>query len=147
MAIAFQAHGLHVFATARTLSKMTHLADIPDITLIQLDVTSPSSIAAAVEVVKKTGDGSLKYLVNNAGAGFVSPVLDVDVEKAKEMFETNFWGLLRVTKAFAGLVVEEKGTIVTVGSSAGVVIFPFSGSSPNFLWGREMYLRQNMELI
>lgn len=92
--------------------------------------------------MKKTGDGKLKHLVNNAGAGFVSPILDVDVEGAKEVFETNFWGLLRVTQAFAPLVIGEKGCIVNVGSSAGVVIFPFSGMSPHFLgvarcfWGR-----------
>lgn len=127
LAIAFQARGLHVFATARNVAKMEHLAKIPSITLLQLDVTSRSSVAHAVQVVKMTGDGKLRYLINNAGGGFIAPLLDADIDNAKEMFEVNVWGLLRTTQAFASMVVEEKGTIVNIGSSAGVVIFPFSG--------------------
>lgn len=144
LALAFQKRQLHVFATARSLSKMQHLAKLPNITLLQLDVTSPESVAAAVKNVQATGDGKLKYLINNAGLGFTSPVLDVDIEKAKEMWEVNYWGVLRTTKAFAGLVVEGKGTIVNVGSAAGYVSFPYSCKySPD----SPQYVRNNMYII
>jgi len=56
------------------------------------------------------------------------PLLDVDIEDAKKMFDTNVWGLLGVTKVFAPLVIKEAGVVVNVGSSAGVVYFPWSGS-------------------
>jgi 1-acylglycerone phosphate reductase len=51
LAESFQKRGLHVFATARSISKMAHLADLPNVTLLTLDVTSSSSIAEAVHAV------------------------------------------------------------------------------------------------
>jgi len=65
IAVAFQKRGIHVFATARDVSKMKHLSGIENITLLPLDVTSPTSIAEAAEFVKKSeiGGGKLKYLV------------------------------------------------------------------------------------
>src|SRR4051794_16236386 len=103
LALAFASHGLHVFATARSLQRMSHLINHPNITLLQLDVTSPPSIFAAASAVQSSvpGGGRLKYLVNNAGAGYTMPVLDIDIEKAKEVMDANFWGVLRVTQAFA----------------------------------------------
>jgi hypothetical protein len=119
IALAFQAHSLYIFATARDLSKLAHLFTIPNITLLQLDVTNPISIYHAVEVVKSTGDGKLKYLVNNAGAGHTMPLLDVDIEEPKKTHDTNVWGVLRVTQACAPLILGEKGTIVNIGSTGG----------------------------
>jgi 1-acylglycerone phosphate reductase len=127
LALAFHASGLHVFATARDVSKLEHLAHLPNITILPLDVTSVPSISAAVEVVKKTNDGKLKYLVNNSGRGMVMPLLDVDIEEAKKLYDVNLWGPLIVTKAFAELIVENKGTVVLVGSSAGVMGFAWTG--------------------
>jgi 1-acylglycerone phosphate reductase len=127
LALAFHASGLHVFATARDLSKLQHLVHLPNITILALDVTSVPSIYSALEVVKNTNDGKLKYLVNNSGRGMVMPLLDVDVEEAKKLFDVNLWGPLIVTKAFAELIVESKGTVVLVGSSAGVMGFPWTG--------------------
>jgi 1-acylglycerone phosphate reductase len=83
-----------------------------------------------VKSVQETGDGKLKYLINNAGLGLISPILDVDVEKAKQIWEVNYWGVIRMTKAFSSLVIESKGTIVTMGSGAGVVSFPWSFTCP-----------------
>lgn len=128
LALAFHASGLHVFATARDVSKLQHLVHLPNITLLPLDVTSIPSISAAVEVVKKTNDGKLKYLVNNSGRGMVMPMLDVDIKEAKKLYDVNLWGPLIVTKAFAELIIASKGTIVLVGSSAGVMGFPWTGT-------------------
>jgi len=127
LALAFHASGLHVFATARDVSKLQHLVHLPNITILVLDVTSVPSIYSALEIVKNTNDGRLKYLVNNSGRGMVTPLLDVDVEEAKKLFDVNLWGPLIVEKAFAELVVESKGTVVLVGSSAGVMGFPWTG--------------------
>ncbi|KAK9428985.1 hypothetical protein V1505DRAFT_314633 [Lipomyces doorenjongii] len=120
---AFQSRGLHVFATARTLSKMSHLAQLPNVTLITLDVTKFSSIASAVEIVTSKTGGTLDYLVNNSGVGYVMPTLDVDIELAKGLFDVNVWGVLAVTQAFAPLVIAANGSIVIV-SSAGGCLYP-----------------------
>jgi len=60
LALAFHHRGFHVFATARSISKLQHLRLLPNTTLLPLDITSPSSISSALEVVKKTNNGKLK---------------------------------------------------------------------------------------
>lgn len=92
IAEAFQRRGLHVFATARSLSKLSHLTQLSRVTLLSLDVSSPTSVAAAVEAVAAKTGGSLDFLVNNSGVGYFAPLLDSDVEKGKEMFRCQFLG-------------------------------------------------------
>lgn len=135
IAIEFQKQGLHVFATARDVNKLAHLEELTNVTILPLDVTSKQSVEAAVEAVKKSekGGGKLKYLVNNAGVGLTTPLIHVDTEpgsSAREMWEVNYWGVLRVTKAFSELLIQEKGCIVNIGSGAGLVYWPWTGLSP-----------------
>ena len=126
LALAFQKRGLHVFATARTLSKMSHLEKLPNVTLLTLDVTSSSSIATAVEAVEAQTGGTLDYLVNNSGGGLIMPTLDTDIEEAKRMFDVNLWGVLAVTQAFAPLVIAAKGSIVNGSSLASCLNPPWT---------------------
>jgi 1-acylglycerone phosphate reductase len=135
IALEFQKQGLHVFATARDIQKLSHLKDLANVTVLSLDVTSQSSVEAAVEAVKssKKGGGKLKYLINNAGLGLTTPIIHVDVDAgsdAREIWEVNYWGVLRVTKAFSELLIEGKGCIVNIGSGAGLVYWPWTGLSP-----------------
>ncbi|KAH6669809.1 putative estradiol 17 beta-dehydrogenase [Halenospora varia] len=126
-ALAFHARGLHVFATARSPTHLTHLSSLPNVTTLSLDVTSPSSISAAVKTVKETPNVQLKYLINNAGMGMVMPLLDADIEAAKKVFDVNLWGVLAMTQAFAPMIVKAKGTVINIGSGAGAIHFPWSG--------------------
>lgn len=144
LALAFHEKNIHVFATARSLSKLSHLSQLRNITCLELDVTSSASIAKAVEAVKARleEDGSrLRYLVNNAGRGLIGPVLDIDEEEARQVFETNFWGMISVTKAFVSLMLAGEGerhgkaVVVNVGSSAGVINVPWNGISTTSLSG------------
>ncbi|KAK7756326.1 putative secondary metabolism biosynthetic enzyme [Diatrype stigma] len=129
LALEFQAQGLHVFATARSETKISDsLKQLPNVTVLPLDVTSKESIAAAVAAVSGSatgGGGKLDYLVNNAGMQCVMPVLDFDIQQAKDMFEVNVWGLLAVTQAFAPLVVAAKGTIVNMSSCGALLWMPY----------------------
>jgi hypothetical protein len=136
IAIEFQNQGLNVFATARDVRKLAHLIDLANVTILSLDVTSKQSVDAAVEAVKKSkmGGGKLKYLVNNAGLGHTTPLIHADTEpgsNAREMWEVNYWGVLRVTKAFSELLIQEKGCVVNIGSGAGLVYWPWTGLSPD----------------
>lgn len=125
LAEAFQKRGLHVFVTAGSLSKISHLEKLPNVTLLTLDVTSSSSIAAAVEAVSAKTDGTLDYLVNNSGSRYVMPTLDIDIEECKRMFDANLWGVPVVTQAFARLVIAVKGTIVNNSSIAACIYSPW----------------------
>ena len=126
LADSFQKRGLHVFATARSLSKMAHLADLPNVTLLTLDVTSSSSIADAVKAVAAETGATLDYLVNNAGRNYMCPTLDVDIREAKATFDVNFWGVLSCIQAFAPLLIAAKGTVVNIGSFQSILNVPYS---------------------
>lgn len=69
----------------------------------------------------------LDILVNNAGIGHTAPLLDVDLEHAKSLYETNIWGALRMIQGLADLLLESKGRIINVSSVGAVVNTPWIG--------------------
>lgn len=129
LAQEFQRRGIHVFATARTISKMRPLEGLPDVTLLTLDVTSQSSINNAVASVSKRTDGILDYLVNNAGCCYTLPVLDFDMKLAREMLDVNVWGVFAMIQAFAPLVIAAQGTIANMASVGVLLKPPYMGQS------------------
>lgn len=128
LALAFQKHGYVVFATARSPAKIpTTLTDLPNVHALSLDVTSDESVYAAAKSVKATLTGKgLDVLFNNSGIGYSSSLLDLDLERAKQLYEVNLWGVIRTTQAFADLVIEAKGAIVNQGSISGESYEPFN---------------------
>ncbi|MCJ1228207.1 hypothetical protein MMC12_004868 [Toensbergia leucococca] len=128
LALAFQARGLRVFATARTPSKASHLASLPNVSILPLDVTSPASIAAAVEAVSVATEGrGLDILVNNSGTGYSMPLLDADLEEGRRCFEVNVWGTLALLQAFGAQIVGRKGVVVNISSVGGELYTPWIG--------------------
>ncbi|KAF3051028.1 hypothetical protein E8E11_007691 [Didymella keratinophila] len=125
LVLSFQERGYTVFATARSLNKMADLASISNVHLFELDVVDPQGIAAVVTEVKDRTGGSLDILVNNAGQQYIMPALDVDIDAAKNVFEVNYWGTLRMVQAFSSMLIKAKGCVVNIGSGAGVVNIPF----------------------
>jgi 1-acylglycerone phosphate reductase len=125
LAITFQSHGYTVFATARSLKKMADLASLPNVHLLPLDVTDPASIAAVAKSIDDQTGGKLDILVNNAGQRYIMPALDLDIDTAKDLFEVNYWGPIRMVQAFSDMLIKAKGCVVNVGSGAGIVNLPF----------------------
>lgn len=129
LAQAFRDKGYHVFATARFPSKIPGtLRDDPSVTVLALDVASPSSIREAVDAVRGATDGKLDVLVNNAGRGMNMPMLDTSIAEAKRLFDTNFFGVLETVQAFAPLLIKAKGCVVNNSSLGGFQAFPFNGT-------------------
>ena len=121
------ANGYFVFAGARKLEDIEALNKIPNMQGIRLDVTVQSDVDAAVSTVRESGRG-LHGLVNNAGVLITGPSTEVDVEKVKWLFDVNVFGVYRVTKAFAPLIIESKGRIAMIGSIAGNIGIEFLGA-------------------
>ncbi|KAM7194674.1 hypothetical protein V8F20_007866 [Naviculisporaceae sp. PSN 640] len=124
IALAFQKRNYLVFATTRNPAKIpASLTSLPNVVSLALDVTSDASVKSAAESIRDTlkqkGVKGLDVLVNNAGVGWWAPILDVPMEDAKAIFETNFFGPMRVLQAFGDLLVSSKGTVVNVSSIAG----------------------------
>lgn len=95
--------------------------------MIPMDVTDEESVRQGVATVLARA-GRLDVVVNNAGFGFGGAVEDTSIDEAKEMFETNFFGMLRVCQAVLPHMRERReGTIVNVSSLAGLIAQPFVG--------------------
>ncbi|RAR67918.1 NAD(P)-dependent dehydrogenase (short-subunit alcohol dehydrogenase family) [Paraburkholderia unamae] len=95
----------------------------PDITPVKLDVTDSRSVAEAARIAADT-----TVLVNNAGiAEVTSALFDEDVaEQARRVFETNYYGVMRVTSAFqSSLPKDGTGAIINVLSDATWRVVPF----------------------
>ena len=127
--------GYHVYAGARKDKDLAALDALDNVTAVRLDVTMQEQIDAVVEVIKAKGTG-LHGLVNNAGVGGGGQVIDTPVEDQTFIYDVNVEGVYRTTKAFAPLVIESKGRIVTTGSIAGTIAsFPgFSAYAGSKHW-------------
>ena len=92
--------------------------------ILQLDVNDKSSIENAVNQIK-TEEKRIDVLINNAGYGLVGFFEELRLDEIRSQFETNFFGVLTVTKKIIPLMREQKsGTIVNISSGAGQVGFP-----------------------
>jgi NAD(P)-dependent dehydrogenase (short-subunit alcohol dehydrogenase family) len=124
-------NGYHVYAGARKDKDLAELDAIDNVTAVRLDVTKQDQIDAVVAMIKENGTG-LYGLVNNAGVGGGDSIIDTPVEDQTFVYAINVEGVYRITKAFAPLVIESKGRIVTTGSIAGTLSWPggsaYSGS-------------------
>jgi NAD(P)-dependent dehydrogenase (short-subunit alcohol dehydrogenase family) len=92
--------------------------------IFQLDVTNLDSIETCVqETIKHFG--AIDVLVNNAGYGIGGFVEDISLEEIRAQFETNFWGLVTLTKAvIPHMRTRRHGKIINLSSIAGLIGFP-----------------------
>ena len=121
------ARGGHtVYATARqtdTLAGLETLGCRP----LALDVTSEDSMIAAVQAVEAE-HGQIGILINNAGYGEYGPIEETDLERVRTMFETNVFGLARLTQlVLPAMRRSRSGRIVNIGSMGGRITFPVGG--------------------
>jgi len=95
--------------------------------MIGMDVTSDESVRRAVELVLAQ-EGRIDVVLNNAGDGIAGAVEDTSIEEAKQQFETNFFGALRVCRAvLPSMRARGAGLIANVSSLGGLVGLPFQG--------------------
>ncbi len=120
----FARHGHDVWAGVRNPAGATELREAIDkdrlpATMVTLDVDDSGSVQRGVaEVLGKAG--RIDVLVNNAGIGGGGPIEDVPVDWVKSLFETNYFGVVRVTQAvLPGMRERRSGAIVNVSSVAG----------------------------
>ena len=108
--------GWRVYATARKVDAIRDLGG-RGCKLLALDVCDESSIRAAVAAIE-SAEGAVGVLVNNAGYGQEGPVEEVPMEEVRRQFETNFFGLTRLTQlVLPGMRRQRWGKIVNLSSS------------------------------
>jgi NAD(P)-dependent dehydrogenase (short-subunit alcohol dehydrogenase family) len=118
--------GWTVYATARRPETLTDLAEAGCKTLA-LDVTDEQSMLAAVASIEQA-EGAIGVLINNAGYSQSGAIETVPLEAVRRQFETNVFGLVRLTQlVLPQMRAQRFGKIVNVGSMGGRLSFPGGG--------------------
>ena len=121
--------GYHTFATMRNTNKSEPLEKIIEkeklpLNILELDVNDDASVQNTIHHIK-TEAKRIDVLINNAGYGLVGFFEDLALDEIKKQFETNFFGVLNITKKIVPIMrVQKSGTIINISSGAGQVGFP-----------------------
>lgn len=127
-----------VYATARSPKP----SEDPRVVSLELDVTKADSVAALARIATDAD-----IVVNNAGVLGAPKLLESDIEEVKAVFETNYFGALRVAKAFAPILAENGGGALVDISSALSWVGGFGGygDSKAAIWSLTNSLRIELE--
>jgi NAD(P)-dependent dehydrogenase (short-subunit alcohol dehydrogenase family) len=121
----------HVYAAARRERELRTLADTnPGISALPLDVTDPSSIAAAQNRVRvETAGRGPDVIINAAGVATLGPVEATPVDQIRQQFEVNVLGALAVTQSFLpDMRARHAGRVVNISSVLGRFTLPGTGA-------------------
>lgn len=132
-----------VYAGARDPATVSAL-QLPGIEALQLDVTNPTDVAAAAA---RCGDVTL--LVNNAGIAQMGGFLaDGSIDAARAQLETNYFGPLRMSLAFAPILARQGGgailNVLSVASWISSPMLAVYGSSKSAAWSLTNGLRHDL---
>jgi short-subunit dehydrogenase len=122
--IEFAKNGWNVIATQRNPEKETDFKEFNNVHLYSLDVTSLDSITQVFTKVKEEL-GTIDVVVNNAGYGVDGAFEAMTDEVIEKQFNTNVFGLMRVTRsAIQAMRASGGGTIIQISSMGGKITFP-----------------------
>lgn len=117
---SLKAEGHNVYIGSRNVSRGQQAAESLGVNFVQLDVTDDDSVSQAVQFIKEQ-EGHLDVLVNNAGisGGFTQPQA-LTPEDMEKVYQTNVFGLVRVTNQCIPLLEQStQPVIVNVSSGLG----------------------------
>lgn len=116
-AVLLAQEGYRVFGTSRR----EQTAGAPNIEMLVLDVRSEQSVHSCIkQLLAQTN--RIDLLINNAGREHASVIEETSFELATDVFETNFWGVVRVTSAVLPCMRQQRGGhIINVSSLAGLI--------------------------
>jgi NAD(P)-dependent dehydrogenase (short-subunit alcohol dehydrogenase family) len=116
--------GARVFGTVRNPQSAS---PIPGVEIVRMEVTDDASVNETVHSILQKA-GPIQYLVNNAGYSFMGALEETSVAEARQQFETNLFGVLRVTNAILpGMRQQGDGRIVNISSVLGFLPAPYWG--------------------
>src|SRR6188472_2775613 len=128
-ALILARNGYSTYASMRDMEKSKTILDLAKkerlpLQVIHLDVNDDVTIKNAISRIVEDGK-RIDILVNNAGYGLFGALEDLSIEEIKAQFETNFFGVVRVTQAVLPVMRKQKnGTIVNISSVGGRMSFP-----------------------
>jgi short-subunit dehydrogenase len=132
-AILLAERGYRVFGTGRSAEKLAQLEALArqknlPLETLEMDVCDDDSVRRGIEFVRSKA-GEIDVLINNAGFAFSIAFEDLRLEDWRKQFETNVFGLIRVTQAVLPRMRERReGRLVMVSSVAGFLTVPLQGA-------------------
>ena len=120
IALAFASEpGFKVYASMRNPEKWDQPPQ-DNLVVSAMDVSSEDSVNDAVNLIEKMEGRGIDIIVNNAGYGIVGTLETVKVSEAKELFDVNVWGPVRVLQAvLPGIRKRKKGQVINISSTSG----------------------------
>src|SRR5213595_2524515 len=116
--------GARVFGTVRNPQSASPIRGVE---IVQMEVTEDASVSEAVQRIVLEA-GPVQFLVNNAGYSFIGALEETSVAEARQQFETNLFGVLRVTNAILPVMRQAGyGRIVNLSSVLGFLPAPYMG--------------------
>jgi NAD(P)-dependent dehydrogenase (short-subunit alcohol dehydrogenase family) len=131
--LLFARNGFFTYATMRSPDKSNKIINLKlnerlSLEVLKLDVTDDKSVKEAIKNIANER-GTIDVLVNNAGYALVGPLEELSTQEFKEQFETNVFGVIRVTKEILPIMRKQRhGTIVNISSVAGRIGFPLTSA-------------------
>jgi short-subunit dehydrogenase len=117
--------GFRVFGTSRRAEETGELSGKMD--MIQLDIRDGESVRTCLQTVLDRA-GRIDALVNNAGYALIGSSEEASMEEAKEIFETNFFGTARMSRAALAVMRKQRsGRIANISSVVGFLPAPYMG--------------------
>jgi NAD(P)-dependent dehydrogenase (short-subunit alcohol dehydrogenase family) len=126
-------NGFYTYATMRNPDKSNKIINLKEnerlpLEVLKLDVTDDKSVKEAIKKIVNER-GKIDVLVNNAGYALVGPLEELSIQEIKEQFETNVFGVIRVTKEVLPIMRKQlHGIIVNMSSVAGRIGFPLTSA-------------------
>ncbi|PZR27549.1 MAG: short-chain dehydrogenase/reductase [Citrobacter freundii] len=119
----FQEKGWKVIASMRRPEEEKELNGLPNITVIELDVTDTAKSQETISEILKAG--SVDVVLNNAGYGLIGPLESFTTEQIQLQIQTNLMGVIHITQAFIPHFRERRnGTFINVTSTFGLLGYP-----------------------
>jgi short-subunit dehydrogenase len=114
-------HGYRVFGFSR------RKGGLPGVEHLEVDVRDDVAVRAAIDAVLREA-GRIDVLINSAGYTVIGAVEESSIEQAQALFDTNVFGLMRVTRAVLPAMRKQRaGRIVNISSVVGFIPAPFMG--------------------
>jgi NAD(P)-dependent dehydrogenase (short-subunit alcohol dehydrogenase family) len=127
--LALARNGYLTYATMRNLAKRDSIQSTAEkqhlsIRTVQLDVTDENSVKNAIQSILSES-GKIDLLVNNAGYGLTGALEDIRIDEIRALYETNLFGVIRVTQAVLPTMRKQgSGRIINISSGAGRIGYP-----------------------
>lgn len=132
-AVYLAERGFHVIATSRSLDRLDGLRDEMAerrlaFTPVELDINRNEGVNRVMPGVMAV-HGPIDVLVNNAAYGLWGPIQTLSISEMKTMFETNYFGVVRMIHSVLPAMIQQgSGIIVNVSSVLGRMATPFNGA-------------------